>query len=61
MKLNIEKIKNELERIEKTKYWLAKQIGTSPQLLFYWMKNETIKAAEPIGKVLGISPKDLII
>jgi hypothetical protein len=60
MELNIEKINNELNRIGKTKYWLAKKIGTSTQLVLYWFSSKSLRGAEPIAKVFGIEPKDLI-
>ena len=60
MELNVEKIRSELIRIGKTRYWLSKQIGTSTQLVLYWLNAKSIRGAEPIAKVFGIEPKDLI-
>ena len=60
MKLNIEKINRELERIGKNRHWLAKQIGIMPQLIYYWFRAESVRGAEPIAKVLMMEPKDLI-
>jgi len=61
MKLNTEKIEKELERIKKSRYQLAREIGRSPQLILYWLDAKSLRGAEPIGKALGISPRDLII
>ena len=60
MKLNVEKIINELKRIGKSQKWLADQSGTSQQLVNYWIRSASLKGAEPIGKALQINPRDLI-
>lgn len=60
MKLNVKKIIKELERIDRSQKWLSDQIGTSQQLVNYWLRSESLKGAEPIGKVLQINPRDLI-
>ena len=61
MKLNIDKIQKELDRINKTQYWLAKEIGTSKQLVAYWFKTQGLSGAERIAKALGMDPRDLIL
>jgi len=60
MELNTKKIMAELKRLDKNQLWLANQCKQSRQLMSYWMRNKTIKAAEPIGKALDIEPRDLI-
>jgi len=60
MKLNRKKIEGELKRIGKSKYWLAKQMKISPQLVLYWIRTGSLKGAEPIAKVFDVDPKDLI-
>jgi len=60
MKLNVEKIKAELKRLNKNYSWLADKARVSPQRLFYWFKTANLRGAEPIGKVLKIAPRDLI-
>ena len=61
MKLNIEKIELELGRIDKSYYWLAKEMGRSIQAVMYWIHNKSLSGAEPIAKVFGIDPKDLVV
>jgi len=60
MELNIEKIDNELKRIDKSWFWISKELDTSWQRVRYWKETKTIKGAEPIGKALNINPRDLI-
>ena len=60
MKLNIEKIYAELDRIGKNKFWLSKEIPTSPQLVSYWLRTKSHRGAGPIAKVFKMDPKDLI-
>jgi len=60
MELNVKKIMSELSRIGKTRYWLSKKTGRSTQLVLYWLNSKSIRGAEPIAKVFGIDPKDLI-
>ena len=60
MKLNTDKIKSELERIEKNQSWLAEQLGVSRQRVSSILKWASLKNAERIGEVLGINPRDLI-
>ena len=61
LQLNTEKIKAELKRIGKDRNWLAEQLNTTKQNVSYMFVRNSIKAAEKIGHVLGIEPKDLII
>jgi plasmid maintenance system antidote protein VapI len=60
MELNAEKIIKELERLNKTRSWLAEQMGVYPSWITYISKERPITQAERIGKVLGIEPRDLI-
>jgi hypothetical protein len=65
MKLNTVKIELELERIGKTKAWLAAQMGAKKQWIHRRLKENnsgcTLKTIEKFGVALGIDPKDLII
>ena len=61
LRLNTKKIKFELDRLGKNQTWLASQLNFSRQRLSYLLRSNSIKAAEKIGHVLGIEPKDLII
>ena len=61
MELNIVRIDRELARIRKDWGWLAKELKFSRQRVFYWRKARSIKGAEPIGMVLGVDSKDLIV
>ena len=60
MKLNIDKIKNELNRIDKNQSWLAEQLGVSRQRVSAIFSMASLRNAERIGKVLEIEPRDLI-
>ena len=60
LQLNTSKIKAELTRIGKDQTWLAKQLSTTRQNISYMLIAKSLKAAEKIGNVLGIDPKDLI-
>ena len=60
MKLNTEKIYKELNRLNRTIYWLAQEIGTSKQLVSYWLQKESLSGADRIAKVFDMDPKDLI-
>lgn len=60
MELNTDKILRELKRLEKTVYWLAQEIGTSRQLVTYWLQEKSLRGADKIAKVFDIDPKELI-
>ena len=60
LQLNTEKITAELKRIGKDRAWLAEQLNTTRQNISYMFLRNSIKAAEKIGHVLNIEPKDLI-
>jgi len=67
MKLNIEKIKDELKKLGHTQTWLAMKIihsdgktGISRQLLSYMICSKKITHTERIAKALGLNPRDLI-
>lgn len=59
--LNSEKIKKELKRRGETQTWLAKQLGTTRQNVFYMLENRSLRAADKIGNILDIEPKDLLL
>jgi len=64
MKLNIDKIKNELRRIDKTQMWLASQVGVSKQAVSHWMGSPTsitFKNIEKVAKVFNLDEKDLLL
>ena len=63
MKLNIRKIELELNRIGKNWFWLASEIYPekySWNKVKYWRTKASIRGAVPIGRALGLDPKDLI-
>ena len=60
MKLKIEKIAKELKRLNKTSYWLAQEIGTSRQLVSYWLNTGSLAGIERIAKALELNPRDLV-
>lgn len=60
MKLNTEKIKQELKRINKTQTWLADELGVTRQRVYQIINFGSIKNAERIGKIFKINAKDLI-
>jgi len=60
MKLNTNKIKQELKRLGKSQSWLATKMKVSRQLLFYMIKSKKITHAERIAKALNLDPRDLI-
>jgi hypothetical protein len=62
MKINTQKIKLELERIEKDLQWLADEMGMTRQGAHSAIHSaQTLALIEKIGLTLGIDPKDLII
>lgn len=61
MKLNTDKITRELERLDRTKTWLAKQCGISRALLDYRLKKQVLNGIEDVARVLDYDPKDLIL
>ena len=60
MELNIDKIKQEMERLGITRADLAKEWNISRQAVAYYFKDKPIKAAVKFGKFFNITPKDLI-
>lgn len=60
MKLNTDKIINELKRLGKNRSWLAKQMRVYPSMISYIFDKKPITQAEKIAKILDIDPKDLI-
>jgi len=64
MKLNIEKIKQELARREWSMKDFADALGSPRTYPYYLLKNEkshTFKTVEKIASALNYDPKDLII
>ena len=64
MDLNRKKIRMELERLNKTPSWLAKEMGVTRgwvDLILNQRYGNTLKTITRVGKALGIDPKDLII
>ena len=61
LELNIKKVLAEMERIGMTQAEAARGCGVSRQLMFYWLKNRTIKAAPALGKLFNLSARDLIV
>jgi len=60
LQLNTKKIKAELKRLGKTQAWLAEQLNTTRQNVWHMLDRGPLRAAEKIGHVLNIEPKDLI-
>jgi len=60
LQLNTAKIKKELERLNKNQTWLAAKMETTRQNLSSLLIKKSPMAAEKIGHVLNIEPKDLI-
>ncbi len=58
--LHTDKIDKELNRLGKSRTWLAEQVDISRQAMSRIFKDKPITQAERIGKVLGIEPRDLI-
>ena len=60
MKLNIKKIETELKRIDKTWWWLSKELKTDWQKVRYWRDKASLAGADPIAKILHLNPRDLV-
>ncbi len=60
LKLNIDKIKQEMDRLGLTQSDVARMLGMSRQAVFYDFKIKPISAAEKYGKLFNLPPKDLI-
>jgi transcriptional regulator with XRE-family HTH domain len=63
MKLNVEKIKKEMARLNWTQTRLANEMGVKRQYVQFMLKcgtNPTIKTIDRFAKALDISPRDLI-
>jgi len=58
--LNTKKIKDELIRLGKNQSWLAGKLKMTRQNVSYMLTHNSLRAAEKIGDVLGIEPKDLL-
>jgi len=58
--LNRKKIKDELNRLGKNQTWLADKLNMTRQNISYMLTHNSLRAAERIGDVLGIEPKDLL-
>jgi len=65
MKLNISKIRKELDRLGWTNSRFAKELGKYPQaihqlLMPAYAENHTLKTIKELADVLNVDPKDLI-
>lgn len=60
MELNVEKVKQELERIGKNQSDLAEMMDVSRALVSYWFTSRKISHVQKIADVLGFDGKDLI-
>ena len=63
MKLNIEKIKKEMDRLNWTQTRLANEMGVKRQYVQYMLKsgkNPTIKTIDRFAAALDVSPRDLV-
>ena len=62
MRINTEKIKEELGRIDRSQAWLARQLGVKPQTIYAALNNgaRSFSTIERIAEVLKVDPKDLI-
>ena len=61
MKLNTEKIKKELKDDERTKTWLARKVGISPQSIRYILRTGSTSKIDEIAAALGVEPQELVI
>ena len=62
MKLNIEKINRELNRLGWNKSRLAKELGMTRQGVYYYLSSKpTVWKVERLAHVLGLESKDLLI
>jgi len=61
MKLNTQKIDAELKRLNKSWYWISKELKMSWQRIRYWKQTKSVRGAEPIAGLFNIDPKDLIL
>ena len=62
LKLNSQKIENDLRRLGKSRAWLASKVGVKPQLVNYWINSKSLAGASKIAKALEYgSGKDLIV
>ena len=63
MKLNVTKIRLELERLHWSQSELGRRMGESKQWVWWVLNtngNHTFQTVEKLAKVLGLDPKDLI-
>lgn len=60
MKLNTKKVEIWLQENDRNLSWLAKKIGTSRQLIAYWLKSRSVVGVEPIALALQMDAKKLI-
>ena len=60
LKLNIEKISNEMTRLNKNKAWLANELGVTPAMVTWIFNKKPLSYAHKIAIVFDMEPKDLI-
>jgi DNA-binding transcriptional ArsR family regulator len=61
MKMNKEKILEELKREERSIAWLSRKLGISQQAFAHHLNKETVKYVEDISKILKIKTTDLLV
>jgi transcriptional regulator with XRE-family HTH domain len=60
LELRIDKVKQEMERQGLTEKALAIKIGTSQQLVNYWLTSGSVVGVKRLAIALGYDAKDLI-
>jgi len=59
-KLNTLQLRIELAKIDKSRAWLARQMGFTRQYLTQLVQSKSLKYVGEIAYILDIDPKDLI-
>ena len=60
LKLNTDKIEQEMKRIGVTRTWLAKQLSVTPAMVTYIFHYRPVSYAVKIAPLFGMEPKDLV-
>jgi lambda repressor-like predicted transcriptional regulator len=61
MKIDKDKLENELKKRGLKKEWVAKQLNMSRQTFANMLNRKTLKGVEKLAEFLDMDPKDLII
>jgi len=61
MLLDSNKVKDELNKNERTVAWLARQVGLKPESMQYIIYNRSVRHADKIANALGCNMMDLLI